>query len=818
MLRFTAPPPTEDPFDWCVKNVVFADTEVSGAFDPTGRQYLREIVNNIADQECREFTHICATGVSKTSGIMLRHIWTLVHNPRRALMAMPATKGPGGSETYVTSRFIPALEATRATRDMMPDGQRRLYMNSKKVRLNGSHFDFIGGNSPAQASSNRCGLIDIDELDKMKGRLGNEAGLRQLIGERTEGVKEYFIFQSTTPTVETGQGWKCLTRSDFRLRFLPCPHCNSEARHRHLLEANSLSESNLKGWLTLAWNEQFCVLPLKFDVPHLQNNGLFIPRAYVVWDKEAKRKTGDWDKDRAARSARHQCQHCGGHIRDQHKVWMDENGVWIPTKESIGHKGYHLSALYAPPLVKPESDPLHKSLLAGRVLKFFDSIEEGEGMKNFINSTLAEVDVRQEHGTGKIELNSVPVAQPDWVALLTADFQKNWPYLWFLIRKWCAFKFLPPYRITNGKSEFVEALANPENAEAKKIVEQFCGVEVGRVTPCAPPFEKIADVVGELGRFCSRTGKSPELDFLLSQKITGERLLNFYTESAGPLRDIVAFRKAIYREMSVFQFGKPDAIRAPIGGDSELIAAGYCELSGEFAWQELADRARDFEVGKGMPIPGNCVAVDAGFGDKFNRVVLQKCYEGATEFSYWDPTSKAKPWIPYRRPIHNFCLPVARNGWFALRGTPTNRPLGAGKINHEIGSHLEDPYYGGPNAGTCMVEVLEIPQSLFWLRKDDLRNRKTKNTFTVSPKVSFFPKIVRADHTVTDDSNFKLADLERHFNEQYYDERKGKVEPKHGRGGSQGRLHPYHLDDCDVYQLGLATHFEFFDHRTANDY
>ena len=228
--RFTAPIPTEQPFDWCVSNVVFADTEVSGPFNPAGREYLRDIINDADDSETREKTFIAATGVAKTLGIMCRHIWTIVHHPRRALMVMPATKGEGGSETYVTSRFIPALQATAATRALMPEGQPRLYMNSKKVRLNGCHFGFVGGNSPSQIASNRCSLIDIDEIDKMKGRLGNEAGTKALVGERTEGVADYQIFQSTTPTIEDGQGWKCLLRSDFRRRFLPCPRCNSEVR------------------------------------------------------------------------------------------------------------------------------------------------------------------------------------------------------------------------------------------------------------------------------------------------------------------------------------------------------------------------------------------------------------------------------------------------------------------------------------------------------------------------------------------------------------------------------------------------------------
>lgn len=63
----------------------------------------------------------------------------------------------------------------------------------------------------------------------------------------------------------------------------------------------------------------------------------------------------------------------------------------------------------------------------------------------------------------------------------------------------------------------------------------------------------------------------------------------------------------------------------------------------------------------------------------------------------------------------------------------------------------------------------------------------------------------------TSDSNLKLTDYQKHLNEQFYNERTGKVEPRHGKGGSQSRAHPYHLDDCENENLALATYNEFFD-------
>src|SRR6185437_10631317 len=124
----------------------------------------------------------------------------------RGLMVMPATKGAGGSESFVMTRLVPALKASPAVRDLFPPGQERFFLNSKKVRFNGAHFDFVGANSTGQLGSNRCGDVRLDEADKYRGRLGNEAGTDSLAMERTEGVEDYQIFRNTTPTVESGIG------------------------------------------------------------------------------------------------------------------------------------------------------------------------------------------------------------------------------------------------------------------------------------------------------------------------------------------------------------------------------------------------------------------------------------------------------------------------------------------------------------------------------------------------------------------------------------------------------------------------------------
>jgi len=307
--------------------------------------------------------------------------------------------------------------------------------------------------------------------------------------------------------------------------------------------------------------------------------------------------------------------------------------------------------------------------------------------------------------------------------------------------------------------------------------------------------------LAELMRFDSRTGPSPLVEFLLAQNIVGEKLVKLYREESSA--DTLQFRKKIYELMGL--------ARPARGGDSELIAAGYCDLSGEACWDELADIIKEFQIGKGMPIPERCVGIDCGFAEKFNRTVLQKCYETATRWKWYDPLIKGKEPVFWQNRRHHGCQQAPINGWQALRGKPTFRPLGGGAIARDLGLHVEDPYYGTPTGGTVVVDVLEIPTDLFWLRTHDLRSKKTRQIHTQSPDTSWFPKKYLPDGTRTEESNFKREDYERQINEQIYDEAKSVVIPRHGKGGSQSRAHPYHLGDCDTYQTALASHFEFFE-------
>jgi hypothetical protein len=853
---FLAPPPSSLPDEWAERDIRFDySKEMTGPCSFVGRNYLRRPIRDSVDARVRKQTKVFGRGNGKTLCDEVQICYKLKFLPgARGLGVYPATKGEGGSENFVSTRLAKTIKASPGLRDILPTkGQERFYLNKKIVRLNGSHYGFIGSNSGSQGVSNRLTDIYFDEMEKFAPELKNEAGIDKLAEGSVEGVADYQIHYSSTPTIEDGLIWRAIWKSNLHLYFVPCQLCNggehgaTEAERE--IEARA---KNFAGWFIILFSEQYSAgWPLKFQGASGDAlTGMRIPFAEVQFRfapggsaknpiNDAKNRDGSWNLEKAFANAHIVCPHCRGAIRDtaaagaagggvaamdgtgtetgegetesqagrlryvgveggriqaDSKIWMDRNGVWICVKPGEpGHVGYMINSLYAPVLNK-------ESTWGGRAMAFLTAIEEGsEATRTFINAILAGVYSNQELGKTTIEISSHSAAKGDWVPLLTADFQKNWPYLWFCVRRWCAFKLLPPFEISNGLPSFVEALADPANEEAKAICEEL-------VAGFAPAWFALAEVM----RFDSRCGRSPVVDFLRAQGIVGEKLVKLFRDPApaGADGNTMELRRMLYAAMG--------EKRAPRGGDSELAAAGYCNLSGEYVWDELREVIQHFQVGRGMPVPNQCVAIDCGYGEKFNREVLRQCFQSASEFKFYDPMSRNRPAVFYRQPIHNFCVPVPRDGWLACKGYPMNQRWNHGGIRNELNMNIDDPFFGGPEAGKAMVEILELPSGLFWLRKDDLRSPRTKQLYSVAANVEWYPKIFGPDGTPTGDSSFRMADYEKQLNEQFYDEKKGKVEPRHGRGGAQGRAHPYHLDDCETYQVALATWHGFFDHAASS--
>jgi hypothetical protein len=395
--RFRSPAPNELPADWCSREVYFDEPEIKGRMSFQGREYLRDAVNDINDQDHSDFVYVFGTGTGKTITFMAHAVWEMRWNPARCLWVFPGADGAGGCRRFVRTRLLNCLRATPYTRDKIPSGSQRFDITSDSISMCGSVLDFVGSNSPAQVAANRCSRVRQDEVDKFFQGNEEEPSASYNADRRTDGVEGAKRFKASSPTLHSGLIWTEFLKSDQRRCFLKCPCCSK--------------------WIVLAWSEQFTVFP---------RHGF---EAYVRWDSSARKKNGEWDFERVRKTARFECPHCGGNIRDEHKYEMDKTGHWDATAKGFPkYLGRHLPSMYS------SSSECRVGNLAVEFLKSKRSLS---GVKGFINSRLAEPDVAQEVAVDKVgEIGRKIEINTEWVTTLAVDHQQNAPYFWWVARAW----------------------------------------------------------------------------------------------------------------------------------------------------------------------------------------------------------------------------------------------------------------------------------------------------------------------------------------------------------------------------------------------
>lgn len=392
------PKPTLPVSEWVADNVRFGEQEVRGPFSFTGREYMRDCLNDANSPTADDFVYVFGTGVGKTVIFMAQAAWEMVHIQPRCLWVMPATDGAGGARRFCRTRLRRMIEETECLRDKIPKGAQRFDITSDSISINGSQFDFVGSNSPAQIAANRCSRVRQDEVDKFFKGSDEEASATYNADRRTDGVEMAKRFKCSSPTLASGLIWSTFwNKTDRQRYFVPCPHCDKS--------------------IVFAWSKKFTVFPLQGY------------EAFVKWDDSAKREDGAWDLDAVTKSTHMVCPHCSGKILDEHKFDMDKRGEWRATSGGTPrYRGRHLPAMYS---------TASKCSFGELAKEFLLALRSPEGAKGFINSRLAEPDVSQEV---KIDRKSVVIANIDtekeWVRVMSVDCQQNAPYFWWLIRAW----------------------------------------------------------------------------------------------------------------------------------------------------------------------------------------------------------------------------------------------------------------------------------------------------------------------------------------------------------------------------------------------
>lgn len=274
-------------------------------------------------------------------------------------------------------RVQPMIKSVKSISDKFDE-------NSKLLELdfnNGNYMVLVGANSPSSLSSRSIKYLFFDEIDKYPAFAGKEADPIKLATERTKTFVDKKIVMVSTPTVESGNIWQAfMSANERRQYYVPCPHCGV---------SQTLKFKQIK------WPEE-----------HNDNADMIRDTAY------------------------YECEHCGEHIYDKHKMEMLRSGEWRAVNKSqskIRSVSYHLSSIYSPWVT-----------FGDVAYEFKNSKGTPATLMNFINSWLAEPwKSSKTKSTQNMEFtqSNYPCGVvPDKAVLLIASVDVQLDHFWWEVR------------------------------------------------------------------------------------------------------------------------------------------------------------------------------------------------------------------------------------------------------------------------------------------------------------------------------------------------------------------------------------------------
>ena len=508
------PRPSMSVADWCCANLEFDEPKNRAPFSLAGREFLREPLQGFADTKTEHLVLVTGSQIGKTGLIMGGSAWMIVNDPTRVFWVMPTQDSV---RKFSKTRWQTMLRRSPGTRGYIPSGANRHDMGIYEQILGTSIVDMTWSNSPAALASVPAPVVILDEVDKFnEGEGHKEADAVDLAEQRTKAFSQPKIVKTSTPTLVEGLIWQDLQKTDIRRRFMPCPHCG-------------------KG-VVLIWSKAYTSFPLEgFE-------------ACCAWDKEARRADGSWDFARVERSARYECPHCEGHIRESDRHAMDKLGEWRATQSGESRRrGYHLPSLYSP----------SAQCAPGRLaVKFLEKKNSLLGLQGFINGDLAEPYQAQDTIGERIEIISNRKSDDDeqtGAALLTVDCQAKAPYFWFVARVW-----------EGTESEGIDAgpLDTIEEVRGKQIEHNIADAAV--MLDSGFGAKSDAEIYRNCARFCEAVERNDALPLLIgwmpakgmpSRKTWKDKesglLLPYYLRGIDPF---LGMSEAGQYEMSLFEF------------------------------------------------------------------------------------------------------------------------------------------------------------------------------------------------------------------------------------------------------------------------
>lgn len=336
--------------------------------------YLKEPMDRFTDPLIEKIVLCFGAQIGKTEAELNMIGYALDQTASPVMMVYPTdTIAKFASD----KRVQPMIKSVKSINDKFDE-------NSKLLELdfnNGNYMVLVGANSPSSLSSRSIKYLFFDEIDKYPAFAGKEADPIKLATERTKTFVDKKIVMVSTPTVESGNIWQAFMSANERLQYyVPCPHCGV---------------SQVLKFKQIKWPDE-----------HNDNVDMIRDTAY------------------------YECEHCGEHIYDRHKMEMLRRGEWRAVNESqskVRSVSYHLSSIYSPWVT-----------FGDVAYEFKNSKGTPATLMNFINSWLAEPwKSSKTKSTQNMEFtqSNYPCGVvPDKAVLLIASVDVQLDHFWWEVR------------------------------------------------------------------------------------------------------------------------------------------------------------------------------------------------------------------------------------------------------------------------------------------------------------------------------------------------------------------------------------------------
>jgi len=386
-------PPSMSVREWAEAYLTLTSiqTDTPGAYSTLLTPYVIEPLNAFQDPDVEQIVLCWGAQTSKTMTLMAGLCWWLVNQPSPSIWVMP---NKDLAQSFSENRLQPLFRVCAPLWGRRAAEKHRF--KKTEMAFDGAVLNLIGSNSPANLASRPGRLLIMDETDKFKEATNREANALELAEMRARTFAAPKIVKTSTPSTPEAPVWQAFLAGDMRRFHVPCPHCGKD--------------------IILALNPAKSALPRTCD------------EAILTWDQSAKGKDG-WDFGKVAATAHFACPHCGKSIEERHKTAMLRAGRWIPTNPTAAPevRSYHLPTFYA---------PWRRTAWGRLAVDFLQAQASLEGLKGFINGSLAEPDMGQGEGGAERRVAIVDGTEPlaETHRILTADVQLD--HLWWLCREW----------------------------------------------------------------------------------------------------------------------------------------------------------------------------------------------------------------------------------------------------------------------------------------------------------------------------------------------------------------------------------------------